>query len=393
MHIRTSLSILALALAAPAVAQSGSVQDFRLPPDPDSTATPEVQGPVDPEAPVPTTPRVIPTETPTPRPTGQPSPVPTPTRAPLQIPAQPIPTPEPDAPAPSRRAPSGISQAPSGQPEGPAASAIPEAAPRQDVSPAMDGGLDLAPPPSVADAAPGLAGPEEDGGSLIPWLAALVLALAAAGAGFWYLRRREELVPVPIVEPPLARREPRPAPGAQPSPPQAAAVPLPRSPSPRAAEAGVSLAAQPVRFSRSVMAATFAYRVVLENRSGEQWEDLAIEADLVTAHGAAPIGEQLAEAGAPLAPMKTVATLGPGETVEIAGDVRLPLQQVRAIKQGSAAVYVPLLRLRLVAKGKSPVARTYLVGQLPDREGGKLQPFRLDEMPQSYHAIGIRALD
>ena len=71
MHIRTSLSILALALAAPAVAQSGSVQDFRLPPDPDSTATPEVQGPVDPEAPVPTTPRVIPTETPTPRPTGR----------------------------------------------------------------------------------------------------------------------------------------------------------------------------------------------------------------------------------------------------------------------------------------------------------------------------------
>ena len=69
----------------------------------------------------------------------------------------------------------------------------------------MDGGLDLAPPTTASETTPGLAGPEEDGGSLIPWLAALVLALAAAGAGFWYLRRREELVPVPIVEPPLAR--------------------------------------------------------------------------------------------------------------------------------------------------------------------------------------------
>ncbi|MEC9067694.1 MAG: hypothetical protein VX569_10495, partial [Pseudomonadota bacterium] len=159
------------------------------------------------------------------------------------------------------------------------------------------------------------------------------------------------------------------------------------------APAAPTLAVQPLRFSRSVMNASFACRVTLQLDGGEAWHDVAVEADLVTAHGAAPIGEQLAEPATPLAPFGTLAALAPGEPAAIEGEVRLPLQQVRVIRQGSAAVYVPLLRLRVAAPGKAPLARTYLVGQLPDRPGGRLRPFRLDEMPQVYQAIGIRPLD
>ena len=374
---------MALALAAPALAQQqGSLSDFQLPPDPDETATPNVEGPVDPDAPVRTTPRVVPTDRPTARPTTQPTP-----RIPVDLPPPQL-TPTPPQTQRSEPAPR-ATQAPAEQ-AGADADAPPPTTAAEQTPAGTDTAVDFTPPPPAAPPAP-TAIPPEEGGSLVPWLAALVAALAAAGAGYWFLRRREELAPVPVIEPPLARREPRPEPepAVQPQ-----AVPQPR-PQPAVAPKadGVSLSAQPVRFSRSMMNATFAYRVVLENHSAERWEDLAIEADLVTAHGSAPIGEQLADAAVQLAPMRTIAALAPGETIEVAGEVRLPLQQVRAIPQGRAAVYVPLLRLRLAAKGKPPLARTFLIGQLPDREGGNLQPFRLDEMPQVYQAIGLRPLD
>lgn len=393
MHVRTSISTAALALALAALApasafaqQPGSLSDFQLPPDPDETSTPAVEGPVDPDAPLRTTPRIVPTA----RPTAQPSPVP------LELPPPPAPRSQSTASEPSEPAPR-ATQAPAEQ--APTEAAAPTLDVAEQASTDSGSTFDFTPPPAATTVpttmTPGdLGATPEGGGSLVPWLAALIAALAAAGAGYWFLRRREELVPVPVVEPPLARREPRPEPAPPPPGPAPGAAAAPQPHSSFAPEGdGISLAAQPVRFSRSMMNATFAYRLVLENRSGEQWEDLAIEADLVTAHGSAPVAEQLADPAAPLAPMRTVQTLAPGETIEVTGDVRLPLQQVRAIPQGRAAVYVPLLRLRVAAKDKPPLARTFLVGQLPNRQGGKLQPFRLDEMPQVYQAIGMRPLD
>ncbi|AKM07334.1 hypothetical protein AM2010_1260 [Pelagerythrobacter marensis] len=264
------------------------------------------------------------------------------------------------------------------------------------------------PPPSqpeIAPAAPTSA--SEDGPGWALWLAALVAALAVAGGLFAFLRRRAN-APAPAIERPLTRPvEPTPAPTPEAAPAPAPAPPLslgetPISPAPISPArlssptpspgAPLSLSAQPVRFSRTMMNATFACRIVLENRGGSAWEDIVVEADLVTAHGAVPIGDQLADPATPLASVHDVAALPAGESMELATDVRLPLQQVRPIRQGSAAVYVPLLRLRVVTPGMAPVAQTYLIGQLPDRPGGRLRPFRLDEIPQVYQAIGIRAL-
>lgn len=259
------------------------------------------------------------------------------------------------------------------------------------------------PPPSQPEIAPAAsASAPEDGPGWALWLAALVAALAVAGGLFAFLRRRRANAPAPAIERPVTRPvepTPTPAPEAAPAPsmgetPISPAPISPARPSSPTLSPGapLSLSAQPVRFSRTMMNATFACRIVLENRGGSAWEDIVVEADLVTAHGAVPIGDQLADPATPLAPVHDVAALPAGESMELATDVRLPLQQVRPIRQGSAAVYVPLLRLRVVTPGMAPVAQTYLIGQLPDRPGGRLRPFRLDEIPQVYQAIGIRAL-
>jgi len=394
MDIRTSVSavVLALALATPSLAQqTGSARDFRLPPDPDATPTPEVQGPVDPEAEVRTTPRVIPTDTPT---TSTPAPSPTPT---LTLPAS--------RPAPTRPAPA---DTPRPQPQvqrepEPASTATPSPTPSPAADEPAPQPTEFAPsiPPAASVPSTIAAEPAESGSSIMIWLAALIAALGLAGGAFWYLRRREALAPVPVIEPPLARRETsppqpdRPVPTPTPAPTgTAAAHPAPSPPLPgKTLAAPVTLHALPVRLSKSMMNATFAFRLVLENQGAERWEGVAVEADLVTAHGAVPIGEQVADPATALAPLNTLEALEPGDTRELAHEVRLPLGQVRAIPQGRAAVYVPLLRVRLTAKGKQPIARTFLIGQLPDRQGGRLRPFRLDEMPQSYNAIGLRPLD
>ena len=385
MDIRTSISavVLALALATPSLAQqTGSVRDFRLPPDPGATPTPEVQGPVDPEAEVRTTPRVIPTDTPT---TSTPTPTPTPT---LTLPAS-RPTPTRPAPADTPR------QQPQPVPEtAPTATPSPTPSPADQPTPQP---TEFAPsiPPAASVPAATTVQPPESGSSIMIWLAALIAALGIAGGAFWYLRRREALAPVPVVEPPLVRRETqpdRPAPAPTPAPAARPAPPPPPLPG-KTLAAPVTLHALPVRLSKSMMNATFAFRLVLENQGAERWEGVAVEADLVTAHGAVPIGEQVADPATALAPLSTLDALEPGDTRELAHEVRLPLGQVRAIPQGRAAVYVPLLRVRLTAKGRQPVARTFLIGQLPDRQGGRLRPFRLDEMPQSYNAIGLRPLD
>ena len=103
--------------------------------------------------------------------------------------------------------------------------------------------------------------------------------------------------------------------------------------------------------------------------------------------------EQLADPARPLPEVGRFARIAPGETVEFAHDVRLPTAQIRTLRQGEAQLYIPLLRVRVQAGSNGPVARTFLVGTLPDASAKKLQPFRLDEMPQTYRLIGVAALD
>lgn len=142
-----------------------------------------------------------------------------------------------------------------------------------------------------------------------------------------------------------------------------------------------------------MMAATLSCRVSLINRGAQPIEDVTLGVDLTTAHGSVPRAELLANPSRPMPEAGRIARIAPGETVEIAQDVRLPTTEIRTLRQGHARLYVPLLRVRAQAGERVAIARTFLVGTLPDPGARKLQPFRLDELPQTYRLIGVTALD
>ncbi len=141
-----------------------------------------------------------------------------------------------------------------------------------------------------------------------------------------------------------------------------------------------------------MMNATLSCAITMHNRTGHDIHNLQICGDLVTAHGQVAIGEQLADAATDLAPLDTIPALAAGGTGEVAARLNLPVRQIRQIKQGRATVYVPLLRLRITGDGHDPVTQTFVIG-MKSPGSDKVQPFRLDEMPQTYSQIGSRALD
>ncbi len=140
-----------------------------------------------------------------------------------------------------------------------------------------------------------------------------------------------------------------------------------------------------------MMNATLSIAIKVQNGTGRDVQNLQIFGDLVTAHGKVPISEQLADAATDLAPLNAIAALAAGETGEVTANINLPIRQIRPITQGRATLYVPLLRLRVTTDGHDPVTQTFVIGMKPPGSD-KVQPFRLDEMPQTYSQIGSRAL-
>lgn len=363
-RLRTSILALALALPSPVLAQS--VQDFQLPPAPAPTSNPQVEGPVDTESgPVPVRPRAIPTARPTQRPAIT-LPVPTPTPTPTAARAPATQTPGRGAsPARPRPRAAVTAEAPPIAPretapiEPPAATGVPTPPPiPPDTATRVD-------PDSIAtvDA-------EETGGGWV-WLLGLGVLAALVAGGLLLWRRRRDSLPPPAIEPPLARSVP------------AAASTAPGQP--------LTLRAEAVKLTRSFAFATLDYRLTLTNRTGQAISGLAIAGDLVSAHGGAPMEEQVALATTELPARHTVARLAPGQSQQLTGQVQLPIGAAQVIRQGRLPLLVPLLRVRVDGAGAEPLVRTFVIGQgVPD--GGRLQPFRLDEGPRSYQPIAQREL-
>lgn len=383
-----SASIFAISAAAPAAAQS--VQDFQLPPapSPTPTQTPQVQGPVDSDAPVTTTPRVIPTGTPSPTP---------------QQPVRPTPTPPPAASRPAAVRTPTASPTPSRVPAVPPRQTTQVPGPIPVQAPTPQAQTPILPPsadvpsspatPSVSTASLPTFDEEQpiDGNPFAwwTWLLAALVGVAAFAGGLWFMRNRQySPANVPTIEPPLARRQPPPA-----SEPHAD---VPEAPNPSTAVPDghpLVIDAAPVKLSRSMRFASLAYRVTLKNRGKAALSDIVIGSDITTAHGSLASDQQLADATRELPETGRIGSIKPGEEIELSGEVQLPLGEIRTIRQGNAYLYVPLLRVRAQANGGEATARTFIVGTLPNDQAQKLQPFRLDEMPQTYRNIGLAPLD
>ncbi len=192
-----------------------------------------------------------------------------------------------------------------------------------------------------------------------------MLSLGLWGARLW-VRRPAGPVAVPQIE--------RPRLG--PAPPQSGSSPV-------APVEPLQVSLEPLRLSLTLMNATLAYRLALANHGPTPLTGVAIGADMIAAHASMSREEQLSGPR----PGKGAATqrierLEPGETRVVEGEFRLPFPQIVPIRQGNAALLLPLARFRVEAEGAQPIMRTFVVGQ--PGQGSGLQPFRLDLGPRVY---------
>lgn len=365
-------NVLALAmLAASTGASAQSVSEFRLPP---ATATPtsRAPGPVDSDAPVVRTqPSAAPVVTPSPQ-SSAPAPSASPT---TRVPQPALPPPRPVAKA---------TPTPSPVPS-------PSTAPTQVPGPVIETtGL-----PAPQATAPLTSPTAEQTSPFSRSWAVLPASTILIGLALWLLRRRRsveieqeaDLAATPLAPtPPLRPAAPKPAPAPQaPQPvlePLAAGVTL----------GPIALAFEARKLSATIINTTLAYRLFIKNRREEALTGLIVAGDMIAAHAALPVEQQLGTDGQPLELRHEVARLEPGEVRELTGELRLPLTAINPIHSGNSLLFVPLTRLRIEAHGESLLA-AWVIGEAPLKAGGGLQPFRLDLGPRVYSQISQRSID
>ncbi|GAB5348019.1 hypothetical protein [Alteriqipengyuania sp. 357] len=393
-----SLLFPAVLLLGATGADARSPSTFQLPPDPDATPTsrPQAEGPVDTEGNTRSAPRVIGSPTPSPSPTqSAPAPRPSAPASPAQT-ASPTPRPSPsgntralpttERSVATREVLSREETQPSAPERTQAESAAPQATPEETASAPVgsqaeplaqrdpeDGEADTTPP------AREVARPADTKASL-PWalLAAGLVGLLALGAILFALLRR--------------RRSTRPD-KSEPAP--IAAAPIIETTEPvaaRPAQAGaLDIEVQAMTLSRSLMNASISYRISIVNR-GRAVEGLAIHGDVTTAHGRAATEQQLADIGQTFPELHTLPRLDMGQRTTLRGELRLPLREVRPLRQGDVPVFVPLLRLTMRAANMDPRAFTYVIGTKSTQKSSRPSPFRLDGPPRSYDQLTTRAV-
>jgi hypothetical protein len=217
---------------------------------------------------------------------------------------------------------------------------------------------------------------KEAGWSWAWWLAAVPVLLAALAVAAWVLHRRVGRPLGPVAVPQIER-------------PRVGSAPAAPQPASRVSAEPLQVSLEPLRLSLTLMNATLAYRLELANRGPAPLTGLAIGADMIAAHASMSREEQLAGPQGGGAPAQRIDRLEPGETRVVEGEFRLPFPQIVPIRQGDAALLLPLARFRVEADGARPLVRTFVVGQ--PGQGSSLQPFRLDQGPRVYPRLAQHA--
>jgi hypothetical protein len=359
--------VFAASLAAAQAQVPGSVEDYHLPAAP--TPRPTGAGPVDSDHPVaaPTTPAPAIPAAPAPRPViVLPTPAATPGTAHSRRAERPAPAPTPPAPE-TRPA---------------AATPAPETAPVPSPEPVLSPS-----PPAAAPAAPVVAATASPAPASAAarwhwtWLAGGSIVLLLLGMA---LRRRNRRADAP---------EPAPQPDAAPEPRPLATLtpPDPAPPAPAITAGPLAMELEARHLSRALVNATLAYRLTLTNAADSAIGPLRIGGDIVSAHASLSAQEQLAP-GAALATIHEVASLAPGESIALKGELRLPLASILPIQRGASRVFVPLARFRAEAPGTA-LTRVFVIGRASEQPGGALRPFPLDRGPGVDRALGQRELE
>ena len=387
-----------------AAAQDG----FQLPPSPGSTGT--VQGPVAEGVPPPRSPQPTPSPTLESRPTQAVDPIEIPAPAASASPssaASPAAGTGPTAEPPSATSPSPTALETADAENEAAEEPVEEAAPAGTAEPV---GTPQAPYPAQVPLDP-LPEPELETGQQgwsIPWVLVFLalLALAGAGAALWWWRREStgrEIFVIPTIQRPrpVDRKIAPETEGSSPSGSRAASSAPPdntlqeeREGEEDAPVNPLRVALEPRQLRLSLVNATLSYRLLLTNSGEVPLTDIAISGDMISAHSSLSREQQVAAPNQPLEPIQTIDRLAAGESRTVSGQFQLPLPMIRPIRRGEIALFVPLARLSIVARGENggqPTVITSVVGQIPPRGAQGLQPFRLDLGPRTYSDLSQRA--
>jgi hypothetical protein len=166
-----------------------------------------------------------------------------------------------------------------------------------------------------------------------------------------------------------------------------ARVPEPIPSSPTAEPLQVTL--EPLRLSLTLMNASLAYRLEVANRGAQPIVGLSIGADMIAAHASMTREQQLSGPRSGATNVQRIDRIEPGENRIVEGEFRVPFSEIVPIRQGNAALLLPLARFRLEADAAEPLVRTFVVGQ--PGAGSNLQPFRLDLGPRVYPKLAQHA--
>lgn len=367
-------------------------ESFTLP-EPGPPPTPTPQGPVDIREGVVIGPRAI--EEPAPPARPEPAPAQTPPAA--EPVADPVANPAP-SPSPSARPPATPPDAPpSASREAPPASG-PAATDNEEASAVGRSDDDGSPAPEAAAIPPG--GESEpapapppasatDAGAKLElrvhrpglldllrayegWILAGLALLVALLLIFWLAERRRRAAPARLAPP-----APDPSPAASPPPDLA--------PQPPRIDARLDV----VSATRSVMTLTLDLRLTLANRSDRAVRGLVVAAKLDCARP----GEDAAAAIGAGEPLGEIARIGPQQGATVTAQLRLPVAELRLIRQGSGRVYIPLVHVTFEGEGVPATLRTFVIGTPSAGGAGRLHPLPVGAQVGAIHGLAAQAVN
>jgi hypothetical protein len=308
---------------------------------------------------------------------------------------QPTPQPQPEAPPQASPAP-GETRQPQPQPRAgpperltpaPAAGAPPQAAPKAEgmpiTAPPPSAPLEAATPPAAAapEAAPAPAAaaePESEGAYWVYALGAAALALLLGLA--MLLRRRRAAEPEPAAEPvALAAAPPRPA------KPRHDPVPRP----------WLELTLKAERCSFTATEAEVLFELEIANNGGSAARNLRIDVKMFNA-GA----EQDKEIGAFFKTAGRESTklnlpeVEAGVVGVIHGSVRMPLEEMRAMKLEERLLFIPVVAVNALydwGEGRTgQTSKSYVIGRELQEQSDKMGAFRVDQGPRIWRTVAQR---
>ncbi|MBJ7376203.1 MAG: hypothetical protein JHC60_05120, partial [Sphingobium sp.] len=150
----------------------------------------------------------------------------------------------------------------------------------------------------------------------------------------------------------------------------------------------------------SLMGVTISYSLILHNRGDRPAQDVLVRGLL--GNGGAQQQALLNGffTGDDGLPLHSVVSIASGETLQLAGELRLPPDQIVPVTMGQRSLLIPLAAFdaayRWGAQDGDPVeqgrtARAFIVGQEQEPPAERLAPLRLDQGPRQYRRPAARA--